>query len=133
MECHIRSVLMFCLSGYISLTPEACMLAAMTPFTVAMASKWGRHSTTLPKIWPCERASSCGTVFLKLTPLDDESHRGHCHKYTPSYQDVIVIIALVVTLSTSNALLMHQSEEKKLNGSMMYKSVLDKKKIKKIF
>lgn len=64
-------------------------------------------------------------MFLNVKPLDDESLRGHRHKYTPSYQVVTVIIALVVTLSTSNALLMHQNEEKTLNGSMMNKSVLD--------
>lgn len=60
-------------------------------------------------------------MFLNVTPMDDESHRGHRHKYTLSHQVVIVIIALVVTLSTANALLMHQNEGSMINGSMMYK------------
>lgn len=91
--------------------------------SVAMASKCGRHSNTLPVIWPCERATSCGTMFLNVTPLDDESHGGHRHKHTPSHHVVIVIIALVVTLST---LLMNQNKRSTANGSMMYKSVLSR-------
>lgn len=72
-------------------------------------------------------------MFLNVTPLDDESHGGHRHKYTPSHQVVIVIIASVVTLSTSNALLMHQNKGSMANEPMMYKSVQDKKKGKYIF
>lgn len=64
-------------------------------------------------------------MFLNVTPLDDESHGGHRHKCTLSHQVVIVIIALVVSLSTSNALLMHQNKGSMANGSMM--SVQDKK------
>lgn len=65
-------------------------------------------------------------MFLNVTPLDDESHGGHRHKHTPSHHVVIVIIALVVTLSTSNALLMNQNKGSTANGSMMYKSVLSR-------